>query len=173
MKKILSIALLVVMLATIMTGVVSAATTAESVDAIYAIGSKYGMTSADKVKLERFIADYDVTEDQASQLLAKAQEAEKIMIEAGVTNYSDLTAEQKNQIKSIANEAASIVGVTLTFKKGAVEIYKDGKLIETITNTDGKLAYTGNETNVVLIASSVVAVIALTAVIIKKRTAVA
>ena len=39
MKKILSIALLVVMLATIMTGVVSAATTAESVDAIYAIGS--------------------------------------------------------------------------------------------------------------------------------------
>ena len=95
------------------------------------------------------------------------------MIEAGVTNYSDLTAEQKNQIKSIANEAASIVGVTLTFKKGAVEIYKDGKLIETITNTDGKLAYTGNETNVVLIASSVVAVIALTAVIIKKRTAVA
>ena len=172
MKKILSIALLVVMLATIMTGVVSAATTAESVDAIYAIGSKYGMTSADKVKLERFIADYDVTEDQASQLLAKAQEAEKIMIEAGVTNYSDLTAEQKNQIKSIANEAASIVGVTLTFKKGAVEIYKDGKLIETITNTDGKLAYTGNETNVVLIASSI-AVIALTAVIIKKRTAVA
>ena len=172
MKKILSIALLVVMLATIMTGVVSAATTAESVGAIYAIGSKYGMTSADKVKLERFIADYDVTEDQASQLLAKAQEAEKIMIAAGVTNYSELTADQKNQIKSIANEAASIVGVTLTFKKGAVEIYKDGKLIETITNTDGKLAYTGNETNVVLIASSI-AVIALTAVIIKKRTAVA
>lgn len=173
MKKILSIALLVVILATMMAGIVNAATTSESIEAIYALGSKYGMTSADKVKLERFIADYGVTEDQASQLLAKAQEAEKIMIEAGVTNYSDLTAEQKNQIKSIANEAASIVGVTLTFKKGAVEIYKDGKLIETITNTDGKLAYTGNETNVVLIASSVVAVIALTAVIIKKRTAVA
>ncbi len=173
MKKILSIALLVVILATMMAGIVNAATTSESIEAIYALGSKYGMTSADKVKLERFIADYGVTEDQASQLLAKAQEAEKIMIEAGVTNYSDLTAEQKNQIKSIANEAASIVGVTLTFKKGAVEIYKDGKLIETITNTEGKLAYTGNETNVVLIASSVVAVIALTAVIIKKRTAVA
>ena len=173
MKKILSIALLVVILATMMAGIVNAATTSESIEAIYALGSKYGMTSADKVKLERFIADYGVTEDQASQLLAKAQEAEKIMIEAGVTNYSELTADQKNQIKSIANEAASIVGVTLTFKKGAVEIYKDGKLIETITNTDGKLAYTGNETNVVLIASSVVAVIALTAVIIKKRTAVA
>ena len=172
MKKILSIALLVVILATMMAGIVNAATTSESIEAIYALGSKYGMTSADKVKLERFIADYDVTEDQASQLLAKAQEAEKIMIAAGVTNYSELTADQKNQIKSIANEAASIVGVTLTFKKGAVEIYKDGKLIETITNTDGKLAYTGNETNVVLIASSI-AVIALTAVIIKKRTAVA
>lgn len=172
MKKILSIALLVVILATMMAGIVNAATTSESIEAIYALGSKYGMTSADKVKLERFIADYGVTEDQASQLLAKAQEAEKIMIAAGVTNYSELTADQKNQIKSIANEAASIVGVTLTFKKGAVEIYKDGKLIETITNTDGKLAYTGNETNVVLIASSI-AVIALTAVIIKKRTTVA
>ena len=172
MKKLLTISILAVMLVLMTVTGVNAATNDNLAETLYNMGSKYGMTSADKVKLERFIADYDVTEDQASQLLAKAQEAEKIMIAAGVTNYSELTADQKNQIKSIANEAASIVGVTLTFKKGAVEIYKDGKLIETITNTDGKLAYTGNETNVVLIASSI-AVIALTAVIIKKRTAVA
>lgn len=173
MKKVLSIAVLFVLLVGMVMGVVNAATTTESVNAIYAIGSKYGMTSADKVKLERFIADNKVTEAQASQLLGKVQEAEKVMVSAGVTEYSKLTAEQKNQLKTIANEAASIVGVSLTFKKGAVEIYKDGKLIETITNTNGKLAYTGNEVNVMLIAASTIAVIALTAVVIKKRTAVA
>ena len=172
MKKTIAGIMLCIMLVTMLATTVSAVSVDEMIEKVYEMGVPYGLTSADKVKLERFIADYDVTEDQASQLLAKAQEAEKIMIAAGVTNYSELTADQKNQIKSIANEAASIVGVTLTFKKGAVEIYKDGKLIETITNTDGKLAYTGNETNVVLIASSI-AVIALTAVIIKKRTAVA
>lgn len=173
MKKVLSIVVLVVMMVSLMMGVVNAATTTETVNAIYAIGSKYGMTLADKVKLERFIADNNVTEVQASELLVKAQEAEKVMVNAGVTEYSKLTAEQKNQLKTIANEAASSVGASITFKKGAVEIYKDGKLIETITNNNGKLAYTGNEVNVVLIASSIVAVIALTAVIIKKRTAVA
>ena len=171
MKKFLTIAVLVVIFATMMMGVVNAATTTESVEAIYAIGSKYGMTSADKVKLERFIADNDVTEDQASQLLTKMQEAEKVMVNAGVTEYSKLKKKKKNQLKTIANEAAGIVEVSLTFKKGAVEVYKNGKLIETITNNNGKLAYTGNETSVVLIASSI-AVIALAAVAIK-RTAVA
>ena len=34
----------------------------------------------------------------------------------------------------------------------SVEVYKNGKLIETITNTNGKLSYTGNEVNVALIA---------------------
>jgi len=88
---------------------------------------------------------------------------------AGTTDYSKLTDAQKDQIKSIANSAADIIDVKLVFKKNTVEIYNNaGKLIETIGNNNGKLAYTGNNVNVVL-TTSVIAVIALAITVATKR----
>ena len=75
------------------------------------------------------------------------------------------------QLKSIANSAASEVGVSLVFKTQSVEIWKNGKKLMVVTNNDGKLAYTGNSLNIVAITVSSVAAIALAAVIIKKRIA--
>ena len=70
---------------------------------------------------------------------------------------------------SIATSAAEIIDVKLVFKKGTVEIYDNtGKLIETIGNNNGKLAYTGNNVNVVL-TTSVIAVIALAITVATKR----
>ena len=90
------------------------------------------------------------------------------MEEAGTTDVSKLTTEQKNKLKTLANEAASIIGLTLVFKSGTVEVYKDGKLIEVLGLENGKLAYTGNNVNVVLVVSSV-AVVALAAVIVARK----
>ena len=171
MKKTLAGILLCIMLVTLLATTVSAVSTDEMIEKVYEMGVKYGLTSADKVKMERFFADNPVTEAQADQLVAKAEEAVAIMEEAGVTNVKELTTEQKNQLKTVANEAASIVGVSLVFKAGAVEIYKDGQLVETITSNNGTLAYTGNTMNIVLVVS-LVAIIALgSAVIARKRLA--
>ena len=88
---------------------------------------------------------------------------------AGTTDYRKLTDAQKDQVKSIANSAADIIDVKLVFKKNTVEIYNNaGKLIETIGNNNGKLAYTGNNVNVVL-TTSVIAVIALAITVATKR----
>ena len=87
---------------------------------------------------------------------------------AGTTNINDLTSEQKDQLKALANEAASIIGLTLVFKSGTVEMYKDGTLIETLGLESGKLAYTGNSVNTVLVVSSV-AVVALAAGLIARK----
>ncbi len=171
MKKTLAGILLCIMLVTLLATTVSAVSTDEMIEKVYEMGVKYGLTSADKVKMERFFADNPVTEAQADQLVAKAEEAVAIMEEAGVTNVKELTTEQKNQLKTVANEAASIVGVSLVFKAGAVEIYKDGQLVETITSNNGTLAYTGNTMNIVLVVSSI-AIIALgIAVVARKRLA--
>ena len=110
-----------------------------------------------------------VTESEANAIVAKAEEAVKVMEDAGVTDYTKLSKAQKDQLKSIANEAASIVNVTLVFKTKAVEVYKNGKLIETVSNNNGKLAYTGNN-NIVLVVSSI-AVIALASVVARKKLA--
>lgn len=168
MKKILSIGILMVMALALLGGAVKAATTDTLANDLYELGAKYGMTSADKVKIERYLADNPVTDAQANQVMEKANEAVKIMEEAGTTDVSKLTTEQKNKLKTLANEAASIVGLTLTFKSGTVEIYKDGKLIEVLGSENGKLAYTGNNVNVVLVVSSV-AVVALAAVIVARK----
>lgn len=104
-------------------------------------------------------------------IIAKADEAVAVMEEAGVTSYDKLTTAQKDKIKSIATSAAEVIDVKLVFKKGAVETYnKDGKLIETVTQNNGKLAYTGNSVNAVLVVS-VIAIIALAIIVVPKRFA--
>lgn len=170
MKKTLAVAVLFVMLVALLVTGVNAVSTSELVERLYEMGQPYGITSADKVKLERFLSENPVSEADADAILAKAEQAVAIMKEAGVTDVKQLTTEQKNQIKSLANEAASILGVTLVFKAGNVEVYKDGKLVETLSYSNDKLAYTGNTVNMVLVVSSV-AVIALVAtyVVARKR----
>ena len=171
MRKTLVITILFVMVALLATTVVNATSSSELADTLYNLGSKYGMTSADKVKIERYLADNPVTDDEANQIVAKAEEAVAIMEEAGVTDITKLSTAQKNQLKTIANEAASIVGITISIKAGVVEFYKDGKLIETATLNNGKLAYTGNSTNVVLVVSSIAIVALATGIVAKKKLA--
>ena len=169
MKKTLTIALLVVMAIIAFATVVNAATTSTLADELYSKGAKYGMTSADKVKIERYLAENKVTDAQADKILAKADEAIAVMEKAGVTSYSKLTDSQKSEIKSIATEAAKEVDLKLVFKTRSVEIYNaDGKLVETISNTNGKLAYTGNTLNIALVAS-VISIVAVAAVIARKK----
>ncbi len=168
MKKTLSVILLIVMILTVATSV-KAISNSELASKLYALGAKYGMTSADKVKIDRYLADYPVTSAEADQVLAKANEATQLMESAGVTDYKKLSPEQKSELQSIANEAAGIVGVTLTYDGGEIEVYKDGKLIETFGSTPGgRLAYTGNSVNAVLVVSSV-AVLALVTIFVAKR----
>lgn len=167
MKKLLTISILAVMLVLMTLTGVHAATKDNLAETLYNMGAKYGMTKADKVKIERYLADNEVTDSQADAIVAKAKEAVKVMEDAGVTDYTKLPADKKAELKTIANQAASIVDVTLVFKASSVEIYKDGKLIETVSNNSGKLAYTGNN-NTVLVVSSI-AVIALASVAVARK----
>ena len=173
MKKIVSsIVMLAIMLTMVLGTSVNAATTEELVDKIYSMGQEYGLTSSDKVRLERFLADNPVTEAEADSLIAKANEAVAVMENAGVTDVSKLSSEEKAKLQAIAKEAASIVDVNLVFKAGTVEVYKDGKLIESISNNYGKLAYTGNNISTVAVVS-LVAIFALAIGLVFARRRVA
>ena len=173
MKKILTTTILMVIILMACATFVNAATTKTLADELYAKGKKYGMTTADKVKIERYLSENPVTEEQANSIVAKADEAVAVMENAGVTNYNELSTEKKNELKSIATSAANTIDVKLVFKKGSVEIYNNaGKLVETVGNNNGKLAYTGNNVSVVL-TTSVIAIIALAITVVSKRYAYA
>ena len=167
MKKSFIISILTAIIIMACATIVNASTLA---DELYAKGQKYGMTTAEKVKIERYVSENTVTDDQANAIIAKADEAIAVMEKAGTTDYNKLSSAQKEQLKAIANSAADIVDVKLVFKNGYVEIYDNtGKLIETVGQNNGKLAYTGNNVNVVL-TTSVIAVIALAITVVTKRT---
>lgn len=170
MKKTFSIAILFVMLVMLTLTGVQAATNSTLADDVYAKLAPYGATASDKVKIERYLADNPVTDEEASTIMAKVDEAIAVMDAEGVKDYTKLSTEAKNQVKSIAQSAANTVGLTLTFKKGSVEVYnREGKLVETASvSSTGKLAYTGNNVNTILVVSSI-AVIALAATVVAKK----
>lgn len=175
MKKIVTIATIFVMVVMLCATMVNAVTKDSLVDELYAITSKYGVTEADKVKAERFLTEYPITDEKANEIYAKATEAIQVLEDAGVTDVkkleTQLTKEQKLKFQSLCQEAANLVGATLTYRNGTVEVYKDGKKVEVFYFTDGKLAYTGNNMNIVLVVSSVAVIALATVYIVRKKKA--
>ena len=170
MKKFLTVTMLVIMLMMVALTTVNAATTSTLPGELYAIGSKYGMKESDKVEIERYLSENALSEADCNKILALAKEADAVMTEQGTTDYKSLPADVKSKLQSLANSAASIAGVTLDFTAKGVEVYKDGKLISTVTSKDA-LPYTGNEMNTVLVVSSVAVVALATAFIARKKIA--
>ena len=74
MKKVVSLLILFVV-AISLTTVVSATTASELADELYSMGEPYGVPESWKVKIERYVADNEVTDEQAEQIMAKAEEA--------------------------------------------------------------------------------------------------
>ena len=172
MKKTLIVSILMSIILFVGASVVSAATTETLADELYVKGKKYGMTTADKVRIERYLSENPVTDEQANQIMSKADEAVAVMENAGVTNYNKLTQDTKSELKAIAKETADIVDAKLVFKSGSVEIYDaNGKLIETVAQNNGKLAYTGNNSVNVVLTVSVIAMIALAITVGGKKIA--
>lgn len=172
MKKTLIVSILMSIILFVGASVVSAATTETLADELYVKGKKYGMTTADKVRIERYLSENPVTDEQANQIMSKADEAVAVMENSGVTNYNKLTQDKKSELKTIAKETADIVDAKLVFKSGSVEIYDaNGKLIETVAQNNGKLAYTGNNSVNVVLTVSVIAMIALAITVGGKKIA--
>lgn len=168
MKKVLISIILILTILMVMIG--STKATKETLaDELYAKFKEYGATEAEKVKVERYLSENDVTEEQARQILNKADEIIEVIKTENVKDVTKLSKEAKSKIKKIAQEAASIIELKLVFYKNKVEIYSSkGKLIEVISISNaGKLAYTGNN----LLNSTVCLVIlmALVTIFIEKN----
>lgn len=171
MKKTIKVAILILMLVAITITSVQATTSSELANKLYTMGKEYGVTSAHKVQMERYLSDNPVTETEANTIVSKANEAIDIMKKAGTKDVTKLSKANKERITTIANEVAGILGVTLKFQSNSVSVYKDGKLIDkiTATSTGKKLAYTGNNMYRILVVSSSIAIIALAIVCAKKK----
>jgi len=167
MKKVLISTVLFVIVAIFATTMVNAATGAELPNLIYEKGAKYGVTEGHKVKMERYLAKHPATDAQADAVMAKVDEVAAVYEKAGVTNMAKLSAADLKKVQDLATEAAAILNVKIAWDGAKVTIYYEGR-VEDVIEFSNKLPYTGNDTNIALVVSSV-AVVALAAGFIARR----
>lgn len=166
MKKTLTIALLFVLVVMMATTVKATATddlVAFLSKTFTIAGENVSLSSADKVKVERYLEENPVTESEAEAIKAKVNETVDYLNEIGVTDPAKLTTEQKDKVVSLVNEAAAVIDLTVSYNATdkVVSIYKDGKQIDSINFSD-TLATTGGN-NVAYIIVPAVAIIAIAA----------
>lgn len=171
MKKVITSIALMIMLTVFYVMPVNAVTSQKLADQLYAMGSPYGMTTADKVKIQRYVDQYGVTDDQANAVVEEASKATQILKTTGTKN---LSTETKNQLKTIATEIGKIIDVTVVFTSDkTIDIYKDNVKIESISTENrsqgtAKLPYTGNN-YIYTIAGCGIGIIALATVVFIRR----
>ena len=174
MKKILASVVLLISLLAVAATTSMAATNADLIAYIKAnhtiSGKVTGVSAGNRIRAERYLKENPVTDEQAAALIAKGNELIAVMESEGVSDPAKLSLNGKERFMAIAREAAAIVGLTLDFHANSVDVYKNGALIDTIT-MGLKLAYTGNNTNLALVISSVVVIALSAGFVAKKRLA--
>ena len=91
----------------------------------------------------------------------------------GETDLTKLSQEDKSKLVDIANSAASVLGLSVSYDASSktLSVYKDGELIESTTITSSEELVQTGMTNYVYIAILAVVVIAIAAVVIKRARA--
>jgi len=132
-------------------------------------GKEVKLTAADKVKVERYLADNEVSAENCDKIIEKVDEIVAIMNKAGVSDPLKLSKEKRQEVLSIAKEAATLAGASLTYDNTnkVVSIYKDGKLIDTASVNNYKLAQTGTNNTIYFVIAGM-ALVAGGAVAYKK-----
>ena len=177
MKRLATVTLLIVMAVAFLAGTVNAATESELLEYLsqeFTVGGEtVSISEADKVKIERYLNENEVTAEQADAVIAKVDEAVAVLEAAGETDITKLSQEDKNKLMGIANDAASTLGLSLSYDASTktLSVYKDGQLIESTSITSSEELVQTGMTNYVYIAILAVVVIAIAAVVIKRARA--
>lgn len=134
-------------------------------------GDYVRLSDADILKVERFLREYPITDSEASQIIEKANQIIDILNEAGISDLTKLSKEAKQEVFSLAQEAANIIGATLTYNNTdkTIVIYKDGVKIEALS-LNPYLKQTG-KSNIITISIAAITVLGATIVYRKRHNA--
>lgn len=178
MKKTFIISLVFVMF--IMFATTTFAATSSLAETIYSKGSAYGVTTYHKKQMEEYFTNNPVTAEQESFVLEKADECIAIMDKAGVKDVTKLSESDLKSVQSKVQEAATKIGLTVTYEGNYVKIWKNGRLVAELlvksssngsaTATTNKFVYTGSN-SALGIASTAIVLIALAGVVKLRKNA--
>ena len=110
-------------------------------------GEKIKVSESDLVKVERYLAQYPISEENEEKIIAKIDEAVKLMNGENATSLNKLSKAKKDELIEIAKEIAVLADATLTYDANnkLIAIYKNGKLYDTVSLENYKFVQTGND----------------------------
>ena len=169
MKKTLIIVMIAILALVLATTVVNATTKSELQSYITKshtiAGKSVSLTSAEIKQVNDYFANNEVTDEQATFIKGKIDEAIAVMEAAGVSDVSKLSSTDKQKLISLAQEAAAKVGLTVNTSTGVVT-NAAGEVVFKLQ--EGKLVQTGTNYVPYIVAAGV-AIIAVAGVVIYKK----
>ena len=132
-------------------------------------GKEVKLADSDILKIERYLSEYEVSSSNCDTIIAKIDEVIKIMNKENVSDPTKLSKAKRQEVLTILQEAATSAGASLTYDNTnkVVSIYKDGKLIDTASVNNYKLAQKGTNNTIYFVIAGM-ALVAGGAVAYKK-----
>lgn len=144
-------------------------------------GTKLIIRDADKVKVEKFFANNEMTDAQADQIKAIIDKGVALMNADGASEPNQLSSKAKKQeLLSYAQEAAAVMGLTVSYDatEERLDIYKNGVLYDSLNwgvtesskgSTESALVQTGSTNYVYIVVAGIMLIVGIMLVISRKK----
>ena len=131
-------------------------------------GATFQATSDQKVEIERYLSQNNVSESDADYIASKIDEAVAIIERGDATSFEKLTKAEKNEIKALLTEVSNNTSVKVTAVKNGVKVYNlDGTVFTVVTAS--KVKYT--DTYMIITLAGVVSIIGIAVIARKMKKA--
>ena len=144
-------------------------------------GTKLIIRDADKVKVEKFFANNEMTDAQADQIKAIIDKGVALMNADGASEPNQLSSKAKKQeLLSYAQEAAAVMGLTVSYDETEerLDIYKNGVLYDSLNwgvtesskgSTESALVQTGSTNYVYIVVAGIMLIAGIMLVVSRKK----
>lgn len=144
-------------------------------------GTKLIIRDADKVKVEKFFANNEMTDTQADQIKAIIDKGVALMNADGASEPNQLSSKAKKQeLLSYAQEAAAVMGLTVSYDatEERLDIYKNGVLYDSLNwgvtesskgSTESALVQTGSTNYVYIVVAGIMLIAGIMLVVSRKK----
>ena len=144
-------------------------------------GTKLIIRDADKVKVEKFFANNEMTDAQADQIKAIIDKGVALMNADGASKPNQLSSKAKKQeLLSYAQEAAAVMGLTVSYDatEERLDIYKNGVLYDSLNwgvtesskgSTESALVQTGSTNYVYIVVAGIMLIAGIMLVVSRKK----
>lgn len=144
-------------------------------------GTKLIIRDADKVKVEKFFANNEMTDAQANQIKAIIDKGVALMNADGASEPNQLSSKAKKQeLLSYAQEAAAVMGLTASYDatEERLDIYKNGVLYDSLNwgvtesskgSTESALVQTGSTNYVYIVVAGIMLIAGIMLVVSRKK----